>query len=55
MVPFEDWWYKYQYEDQMYSYGPDADAKAAYIAGFNACINIWGGPTYEQTIEDEKQ
>ena len=27
----------------------------AYIAGFDACRNKWGGLTYEQTIEDEKQ
>jgi len=27
----------------------------AYIAGFDACRDKWGGLTYEQTIEDEKQ
>jgi hypothetical protein len=54
---FEDWWYKYQYETsiEVQPYEAHSDLKAAYIAGFDACRDKWGGLTYEQTIEDEKQ
>ena len=54
MLLFEDWWYKYVYEDPIVLSGPDTDVKAAYIAGFNACRDKWGGLTYEQTMEYEE-
>ncbi len=53
MVPFEEWLNK---EGNYKVHKTLKDAlEEAYIAGFNACIDIWGGPTYEQTIEDEKR
>ena len=55
MVSFEDWWYKYEYVDPVVLFGgPDTDVRAAYIAGFNACRDKWGGLTYEQTMGDEE-
>lgn len=49
---FEEWWNKYEIRP----YGPieTKDVEEAYIAGFNACRDKWGGLDYEQTIEDNK-
>ena len=56
MVSFEEWWHKYLYEDPMVLFaGHNADVKAAYIAGFNACRDKWGGLDYGQTLEGEKE
>ena len=52
MTSFEDWWYKYT-TTALFA-GHNADVKAAYIAGFNACRDKWGGLDYQQTMEDEE-
>ena len=56
MFSFDDWWRKYLYKYDIRSYVPigTEDVEAAYIAGFNACRDKWGGLTYEQTMGDEE-
>ena len=50
MKEFYDWWYKYPTP----TYDPlsTEDIEAAYIAGWNACRDKWGGVDYDLTLKD---
>ena len=52
MFSFEDWLNK---EGNYKVHKTFKDGlEEAYIAGFNACRDKWGGLTYEQTMGDEE-
>ena len=53
MVSFEDWFNKEGFF-KMHKTFKDA-LEEAYIAGFDACRDKWGGLNYGQTMKDEKE
>lgn len=52
-VEFEKWWDKYPLGT--YASIETEDVEEAYIAGFNACRDKWGGLTYKETLEQEEE